>query len=1358
MKIALAALDWRRDAPCNGEPLESFSFHLQPVNGYGLALDPPRRTSGRPSMSSHASRVRKTKQAPEQTYGYLRLLTRCSPTRLDFFYLVVGTLAALAAGVPFPLLGILFGELVDELNTASCANSQDRPTGSLQASVNQKVILIVYVSIANFFAIYIHTGCWSLFGERLVRRLREDYLQGLLRQEVAFFENLPAGDVASALTSDVELVRTGTSEKVGIVISSFSYLLGAYVVAFIKDVKLAAMLVCLVPAYMAMAMIGGKYVGKYTNGVSRHIGAATSIVSECLSNVALVQAFGASGRLENKLTSKLQKARKNGLKKAAVAATQFGCLFFIAYSANALAFWQGSRLIADGKASGVTAGAVYTVIFLLVDASFIISQVAPHLQIFAAAAAASERLQSVVDRTSAIDGTSDSDGKYLEKVSGTIAFENVTFQYPSRPEISVLNDVSLCFPAGKHTAIVGPSGSGKSTISALTARLYDPTQGIVRLDGQEVREINPRSLRSLVGIVQQDSALLNRSVLENIAHGLVNSRQAEFAPVLLGSSLSDLAEAVRAGQPFDAAMVASGPIVTEIIRLVREAAILADADGFITSLYHGYATVVESQADNLSGGQIQRIALARALIKDPKILIMDEATAALDTASERQIQSSLAEVIRGRTTISVAHRLSTIRDADNIVVLKDGQVSEQGSHADLVGMNGIYANMVNTQDLQAPPLSKLPDVVALPTADSQGAISDDSLLSPPEKDVLVAVDVEPTIENQLALTGSSRSLRSTILGVSSLSRPQLMYVAFGIAAAITVGGTFTGEAVVFGHTIGSLSPCRTAAEIYASGKLFGLLFFLFALLVLTANFISGSSFGRVAEDMGFKVRILAFRSLFHQKFEWHSLDSRTPAQLLSYFSTDANALASLSGTTVGTIVSITANLMAGILMTHIIAWKIAIVLLATLPILLGSGVMRLRVLANLQTRHQIAYATSVGIMMEAVNSIKIVTNLGLEHEFLAVYKRSLAGPYKASMGEIAHADFWLATAYSVSNLIYALAYWWGTKQVVAGLYSQTQFFIVLPALLFSAQSCGQMFALAPDMSKARVAAARLLDLLDIGPNGPAPGTSSLLESEKSQKDLEAGGRDMHSSSPSGRGIGIQVSNVHFAYPNRSLVPILQALNMQILPGQFCALVGPSGAGKSTVLALLATFFTARQGSIEFDGSPILDRDRVAIVPQENALFDDTVRFNIGLGARPNHEATDEEIETACRLANIHECIEGLPEGYNTRCGPNGSRFSGGQKQRLSIARALVRQPNLLLLDEPTSALDAESEAHFQDTLAKISSNMTIVAIAHRLHTIMKAQTIFLIEDGRCVDRGTHVELMQRSASYRSNALHQSLGV
>ncbi|KAI4256858.1 MAG: hypothetical protein L6R42_005989 [Xanthoria sp. 1 TBL-2021] len=1312
-----------------------------------------------------------TKAAPRKSYGYLRLLIKSDPSRLDVFYLVVGILAAMAAGVPFPLLGVLFGELVDELNAASCAKSQDQDVGNLQSSVNNKVILIVYVSIANFFAIYIHTGCFSLFGERLVRRMRENYFRGLLRQEIAFFDNLPAGDVASCLTSDIETIRSGVSEKVGIVISSFSYLLGAYVVSFSKDAKLAAMLVSLIPAYILMAAVGGKYVGTYTSRVSEHIGAATAIASECLSNVALVQAFGAGPRLEAKFTMKLQKAQKDGLKKAFAAAAQFGFLFFIAYSANALAFWQGARTIAKGSDSGVTAGAVYTVIFLLIDgknynlsllhllilvASFIISQVAPFLQIFAAAAAASERIQSVVDRSSSIDGTKASEGIKLDRVKGAITFEDVTFRYPSRPDFSALENVSLFFPAGKHTAIVGPSGSGKSTIAALTTRLYDVRSGRILIDENNIQEVNVRFLRSRIGVVQQDSCLLDRSILENVAHGLVNSNHIDNESILLGSTLADIAKAVRAGHSFDTAVAAQSPAVIEIVHRVQEAAILADVHTFISDLECGYATMIGSSGNELSGGQRQRIALARALVKDPAVLILDEATASLDTASERQIQSSLAKVIHGRTTISIAHRLSTIKDADHIIVLKDGRVLEQGSHSELVANDKTYASMVETQTLRTTPPLTRPNSGDVPTPKIRKGTSNESPITEkeafPDSDPLVN---EPPKEQLVDPLGSQRSIWSTVRGIASLSRPQLMFVFLGIAAATAVGGAFSGEAVIFGHTIGALSPCRSPASIRASGNLFGLLFFLFAVLVLFANVISGSSFGKVAEKMVLKVRILAFRALFHQDLEWHCSNGRSPAILLSYLSTDAAALAGLSGTTVGTIVSIMVNLMAGILMTHIIAWKIAIVLLATLPILLGSGIMRLRVLSQLQDRHQLAYATSVGITIEAVNSIKTVASLGLEHELLAVYTRSLVSPYKASFKEIAYADFWLAAAYSVSNLIYALAYWWGTKQVVAGLYSQTQFFIVLPALLFSAQSCGQMFALAPDFSKARVASAKLLDLIDIGPAKLTHRGDIVTDMEKGD-DLEAGSTEIPIPLNQ-RGIRVDFRNVHFSYPARPHLTALKAIDLEILPGQFCALVGPSGAGKSTVLSLLEMFYTPKYGRIEFDRSSVFERDRVALVPQDSHLFDESIRFNVGIGARAGHEATNDEVETACKLANIHETIAALPEGYNTRCGPNGDRFSGGQKQRLSIARALVRQPSLLLLDEPTSALDAESEVHFQDTLAKISSRMTIVAIAHRLHTIMKASVIFLIEEGRCVDRGTHEELFQRNASYRANALHQCLG-
>lgn len=299
---------------------------------------------------------------------YFRLLLASNPDPLDYGLLVGGVISSIASGVPFPLLGILFGQLVDDLNSASCSATSN--TSSITNGVRTKVLLVVYVTIANFALIYLHTACWSLLGERLVRRLRRAYLEVLLRQEIAFFETLPSGEVASRLDVDLQTIQTGTSEKVGICIASLSYFVASYVVAFIKSARLAGMLFSLVPCYLIMAFVGGHFTKKYTGRVSEHVAAATAIASAGLSNMPLVHALGASSRLEAVFGKHLALAEQSGIKKAFVASIQLGCLYFIAYSANALAFWQGSRQIAasvDRNGSDTTVGAVYTVIFLLVD-------------------------------------------------------------------------------------------------------------------------------------------------------------------------------------------------------------------------------------------------------------------------------------------------------------------------------------------------------------------------------------------------------------------------------------------------------------------------------------------------------------------------------------------------------------------------------------------------------------------------------------------------------------------------------------------------------------------------------------------------------------------------------------------------------------------------------------------------------------------------------------------------------------------------------------------------------------------------------------------------------------------------------
>lgn len=1017
----------------------------------------------------------------------------------------------------------------------------------------------------------------------------------------------------------------------------------------------------------------------------------------------------------------------------------------------------------------------------MTTATLLLSQVAPFLHLFVAAIASFRKLRTDIDREPLIDGTTDS-GLRLTQADGGFEFENVSFTYPSRPEITVLDQISISIPANKHTAVVGLSGSGKSTIAGLVTRLYDPTDGRILFDGNDLRDLNTRNLRGFLSLVQQEPSLLDRSLLENIAHGLMNSTNPDHASLqstLLSTNLADLASEVREGADLMTAAEKRGTSVVEIVNLVRKAATLADADAFITALRQGYGTVVGSSGRLISGGQKQRVSLARALVKDPAVLILDEATASLDSRSEQRIQQAISGIASGRTMITIAHRLSTVTNADNIIVMHKGLIVEQGDHATLMAKDGSYAELVKLQTLGSA-AGKNDTTVSVDSVSKsdQTSITDDTenaslANADPEKTEKINFSANETPVNDTDEAGEEeaepeappKSLWALVRGYAPTLRPHLLIISLALLGASIVGGAFSGEAVIFGNTVGSLNPCKSPDSIRSKGDFYGLMFFVLAIIEFFANVVSWTGFGWVSERIVCTVRVLSFRSLFEQDLQWHQSKGRTPALLLSYITRDGNALAGLSGSVIGTLFSITVNLIAAIILTHIIAWKIALVCLALVPLLLGAGLMELRVLGRFEDRHENAYTKSVDIGVEAITSIKTIASLSLEQDTLTTYRRSLKGPRKETLNVTMQASLWQAMTYFLGNLVNALAYWWGAKQIIAGTYTQTQFLIVVFSLLVSALLWSQMFALAPELSSARAAMARILGLIEIGSDkmqGHVPAPTGSLD-EKASHDLEQGTTPLRPLDSSPSVSSVQLNNVHFAYPARPEVNVLNGLTVDIRPGKFCALVGPSGAGKSTIISLVERLYKPHSGSIIIDGVDITRTDRdvsfrdtIALVPQESVLFEGSVAFNIGLGARPGHEASVDEIIEACKLANIHDVIAALPNGYETLCGTEGSQFSGGQKQRLSIARALVRRPKLLILDESTSALDAESERLLQIGLARAARGITLIAIAHRLHTIRRADVIFLIEGGVCVGKGTHEELLERSESYRANVMHQTV--
>ncbi|RGP64182.1 atpase [Fusarium longipes] len=1307
-------------------------------------------------------------------FTYFQLLFYADPTWIDILLLIVGTLTACAAGAPFPLMGIIFGQLVNDLNTASCNNdevvSQYSPK-ELQDSINKKVVMITWIGVISFVLIYTYIVSWSIFSRRLENRIRDRYFMSILLQDATFFDSRQAGEVTSRLNVDIQAIQSGTSEKIGIIMGCTSFFVSSYVVAFVKNTTLAGILVSLVPAFMLLAIVGSIFTARFATAMSEKIASASSIASEVLANIPVVQAFGAGPRLEAIFAERMKGARKQGINKAFIAAIQAGILYFIAYSANALAFWQGSTQIADmvegnGNAS---VGDIYTVILLLVDACVVLGGIAPLLPLVGAAIGSFEKLREDMDSPATID-TGSNNGERLASVEGTVSFRNVSFAYVSRPHNAVLNKVSFECPAGKHTALVGLSGSGKSTVAGLTSRIYDPSEGAVLLDGHDIRNLNVKDLRSHMSLVQQEPSLLNRSIVENIALGILNSPQPEhekFKSAILGTGLAELAAKLRQGDDLVTAAQNFGQRMVDLVDRVHEAARLADASGFIGRLEHGYGTLVGVGGKLVSGGQRQRLALARALIRDPKILILDEATASLDSASEHRIQMAIESIAKNRTVVAIAHRLSTIKNADNIIVMNAGEIIEQGNHLELMALNGSYASMVRLQTVDSEDASSTTSAVRVDGVFSEkNSIVDlktEEIEKEEEEGSKEGADKKETTAEADAALDSNKSAWVVIKAIGSMVRPYLLLIIVCLFAATIVGLTFSSSGLIFGFTVDNLSPCNPVEDIRWAGKFFGGMWFLIACVELLANTTSWTGFGMVAEKLLYKIRVLCFRSLYEQDLDWHQSEGRTPTALLSVITSDAAAVGGFSGSIIGTIFSIAVNFLVAIILSHILAWKIAIVCLVIVPVLLGCGIMQLRSLSKFERRHAEAFSGAVGIANEAVNSFKTISSLSIEEEIMSSYRRALKAPRKEIALASMYANLWLSLANSTGNLIYAFAYWWGSTRITAGEASQREFFVILICMLVSAQLWGQMFSLAPEVSRARAAASRILSLINLGSSKDDAKEGKLtLALENAKQDVES--RAEAPAKRSGaKGATIVFKNVKFSYPARPHIQILTGMSFTISAGQFVGLVGPSGAGKSTIMSLVQRMYRPSGGNVEIDGVDICAREGtefrngVAVVPQDCALFDGTIRFNVALGSIPNHEPTDEEIHEACKLASIHDVIMELPNGYNTECGPNGSRLSGGQRQRLAIARALVRKPKLLLLDESTSALDAESERALQEGLERVARGITVIAITHRLHTVRKADVIFMIEGGKVVDKGRHEELVERSETYRTNALQQMLG-
>ena len=533
----------------------------------------------------------------------------------------------------------------------------DGVLGSGQTGLVDKAALFMGgVALVQGLAIAGRYTLISVAGERAVARIREQLFARILDQEIGFFDQRRTGELTSRLSSDTAVLQSAVSANISIGLRSLAQIAGGIGFLLWTSPILTLLMLAVVPPVALGAVLYGRRVRKLSRDVQDALAAAGETAEEAISGIRTVRSFAAEKAEGERYRGKIQHAYQIAKKRVVAGASFMAAGSSAAYAAAALVFWYGGRLVVRHQMTvgGLTSFLVYTLIV-----AFSLGALADLWADFMRSLGAAERIFELLDRTPAM---APSGGAQLERVRGDLQLEQIRFAYPTRKDVTVLDDLSLHLMPGEVVAVVGPSGAGKSTLASLIGRLYDPDAGRVLLDGRDLRELETEFLRRQIGAVAQEPILFSTSIADNIRYGRPGATQAE----------------------------------------VEAAARTANAHAFVAGFPQGYETLVGERGVQLSGGQKQRVAIARAVLKDPRILVLDEATSALDAESEHLVKEALERLMRGRTTLIIAHRLSTVKDAHRVVVLDGGRIVQAGAHTALLREEGLYRKLVERQFTQPP--------------------------------------------------------------------------------------------------------------------------------------------------------------------------------------------------------------------------------------------------------------------------------------------------------------------------------------------------------------------------------------------------------------------------------------------------------------------------------------------------------------------------------------------------------------------------------------------------------------------------------------------------------------------------------
>ena len=1212
---------------------------------------------------------------------------------IDWIFLVFAIIGSIGAGISMPIMSYFTSDVYSDVgNTSESITAEDialmreAVEDTMEDQIKKQLICGAVSFVCNFLSVCF----WSLIGNRCCYNLKKKYFTTILAQEQGWFDSNNAFEFATKVQAQLEQVEQGIGDKVGLVITMVSQCIVGFIFAFIASWKLTLVMLCVAPVILFFTMFLMLALRKGIVLARKTWETAGGIAEEMLYNIKTVASFANFEYELKRFYEKVEIVWNIDLINSCKLGFSVGFIIFFLNLCIFIAFIYGRTLIKKdyntNKGRDFTGGDVISAAFCTLMGIAGIGMIAPNIKTIQESCSAASDYFNLYERRPEMDLSQSTEKPPLDNIHGLIEFKGVDFYYPSDPNKRlILNGIDLLFEPGKKVALVGESGCGKSTTVNLIERLYDICGGELLIDGLDIRKYDIRYLRGLIGYVQQEPVLFNTSIRDNLIFG----REEQLKGI------------------------------GDIDQLIQEACDDAYASEFINNLPDGLNYVVGIKGSKLSGGQKQRLAIARAILAKPKILILDEATSALDNKSEKEVQRALDNISqKSVTTVIIAHRLSTIKNADLIYACKGGKVLEQGNHKQLLEKGGYYAGLVRsqlaqdeieTQNKQEEILRKKTSIKRRNTDEEIKFEHKDKEISLKESDVPVRPCNVFRELSDFKLDIGLACLGATILGCLS-----------------PVNGLIMAKAI---NALNS----KYQTVRYDDGLKYALIFLAFAFLQGIGNCLMIWKFMSLGQTLARIYRKKLLKKYLSLHLSYFDVNENSPGSLLTRMSIDTMELNQMLNSILGVSVQCGVVLVVGLIIGCYYEYRLTLIDFCFVPFIVAANVIRRGMMQGTSKKGVKANVEAGGILSECVINTKTIFSFNFQPSAIQMYLNAIEFIRQQFYRDAFISGFFVAlgnfASFAANATVFALA----KKYILDGSLDSEDMAVAMSVVTTCAQGISNGMGNLGNLKKALVAYKSIYSTLD---------TPSLIPPYKHDNEGKISAMNIKGK--------IELKHVYFAYPTRPENVILKDVSLVINPGEQAAFVGYSGSGKSTIIQLLNRFYDVEEGK----GEVLIDDENI----KNYNLYE--LRKKIGLVSVLENvrygrlDATDEECIEAAREANIMKFF--TPDRMNEVIGENkkdegvGAKkdpVSGGEKQRLAIARAFLKNPTILLLDEATSALDKDSELEVQKSLDKLSKNRTSVSIAHRLSTIEGCDKIFVLENGRLVEQGTHEELMKLGKKY-----------